>query len=405
MVHYFRLFFNIPLAVIFALLLCGNLIGLASGVPSVIIAGVSVCVAFFYLRRGGSIDYPMLLFLIYLPIELLLSNPDSRFHSWERMVLFSLMMVSVSPLVQSEYARRFRLHTLQILIIVIVVASICSFFCYFLGINLMVRNNTNEYMGIAGHFGGIFNHSMKLGPMASLASIFLTYKAFVTKRKWLFALSSVCACAALFSASRGSFVALMCGTFFLMYKYSEDRSHLMKIVLTTVVLLAITYPIWNGAMAGLEQKQAANVRRGGTLTSRTEKWLNRISEFESSPLWGVGFSSIDPDTHEYWNKAKGIIEPGTSWLSILSMLGIVGFALFMVIFRKAYTLVFNSADNRCILLYSFLIFYSIHMMTEGYIFATGNPVCVFFWLLLSCCYDLKYTEEEEYEKKDNLLIL
>lgn len=390
MVHYFRLFFNIPLAVIFALLLCGNLVGLTSGVPSVITAGASVCVAFLYLRRGASIDYPMLLFLIYLPIELLLSNPDFRFNSWERMIMFSMMMVSVSPLVQSEYARRFRLHTLQILIIVIVVASICSFFCYFLGINMMVRNNTDEYVGLAGHFGGIFNHSMKLGPMASLASIFLTYKAFVTKKKWFWALSSICACAVLFSASRGSFVALIGGTFSLMYKYSETKRHLMKIVLTTVVLLAITYPIWNSAMAGLEQKQAANVSMGGTLTSRTEKWLNRISEFESSPLWGVGFSSIDPDTHEYWNKEKGVIEPGTSWLSILSMLGIVGFTLFMVIFKKAYTLVFNSTDSCCILLYSFLIFYSIHMITEGYIFAAGNPVCVFFWLLLACCYDKKY---------------
>lgn len=254
----------------------------------------------------------------------------------------------------------------------------------------MVRNNTDEYVGLAGHFGGIFNHSMKLGPMASLASIFLTYKAFVTKKKWFWALSSICACAVLFSASRGSFVALIGGTFSLMYKYSETKRHLMKIVLTTVVLLAITYPIWNSAMAGLEQKQAANVSMGGTLTSRTEKWLNRISEFESSPLWGVGFSSIDPDTHEYWNKEKGVIEPGTSWLSILSMLGIVGFTLFMVIFKKAYTLVFNSTDSCCILLYSFLIFYSIHMITEGYIFAAGNPVCVFFRLLLACCYDKKY---------------
>lgn len=405
MTRYFRFFFNIPLAVIFALLICGNLIGLTSGVPSIITAGTSVCIAFFYLRRGGNIDYPMLLFLIYLPIELLLANPDFRFHSWERMAMFSMMMVSVSPLVQSEYARRFRLHILQILIIVIVAASICSFFCYFMGVNLMFRNNTNEYMGIAGHFGGLFNHSMKLGPMASLASMFLTYKAFVTKRKWLFVLSSICACAVLFSASRGSFVALIGGTIFLMYKYSKDRSHLMRIILTTIVLLAITYPVWSEAMAGLEKKQADNVRMGGTFTSRTAKWINRISEFKSSPLWGIGFSSIDPNTHEYWNKAKGIIEPGTSWLSILSMLGMVGFTLFMIIFKKAYTSVLNSTNNHCILLYSFLIFFSIHMITEGYIFAAGNPVCIFFWLLLACCYDTKYIENKEYGNEDNLSIL
>lgn len=403
MAYYLKQLFNIPLAVIFALLLCGNLIGAVS-VPSVIIAGVSACTLFFYLRRGGSIYHPMLLFLIYIPIELLLSNPDSRFHSWERMAMFSIMMVSVSPLIQNKYARMFRLHILQIVIIVIVVASICSFFCYFMGINMMVRYDTDEYVGLVGRFGGIYNHSMKLGPMASLASIFLTYKAFMAKRKWLFVLSAFCACAVLFSASRSSFIALICGTLFLMYKYSKGRSQLMKIFFTTAVLLAITYPIWNDAMTGLEQKQAANVRMGGTLTSRNEKWANRIAEFESSPLWGVGFSSIDPNTHEYWNKAKGVIEPGTSWLSILSMLGIVGFILFLIIYKKAYTLVFKSTDNRSILLSSFLIFYSIHMIAEGYIFAAGNPVCIFFWLLLACCYDMKYSKERECEK-NNLLIL
>lgn len=386
-----------PLAVIFILFISSNLLGDINGIPTIANVAIGCFIAFFILTKGGNIDICMMTFILYLPIELLLAQPDPRFHSWERLGLFVAMMASISPLLQSEYARAFRLYALQFFIFIIVVASIGSFFAYFLGINMMVRNNSSDYIGIAGHFGGLFNHSMKLGPMASLASLFLIYKGFITKKNWIFFLAALCACAVLLSASRGSFIGLIIGAYFLMYRYSEDKRHLIKILITTLLLLAITYPIWNGTMTGLAQKQAGNVEMGGTLHSRSLKWYCRIREFISNPIWGVGFSSIDPNTPEYWNKQTGIIEPGTSWLAILSMTGLLGFILFMRIYWKAYTLVKETINNRGIILYTFLVFFAVHFITEGYVFAAGNPVCIIFWLLLACCCDMQYDDIESCE--------
>lgn len=393
---------NIP-ATMIILLISTNLLGGIWGVPTAIIGAISCLIFFLILLRGATIDIFMAAFLLYLPIELLLAQPDYRFHSWERMGVFVVMMTSFSPLLQSEYARRFRRQALQLVIFIIVICSIASFFAYFLGINLMIRNNSNEYIGLAGHFAGLFDHSMKLGPMASLASLFLMYKGFISQKKWLFLLSALCACAVLFSASRGSFIGLLVSTCFLMYKYSRNKAQLIKILITTFVLLVITYPIWSGAMEGLEQKQANNVAKGGTLLSRSLKWRCRINEFISSPIWGVGFSSINPNGPEYWNKTTGVIEPGTSWLAILSMTGMLGFILFMKIYLRAYNLVKKTMNDRSIILYSFVIFFSVHLIIEGYIFAAGNPVCIIFWLIIGCCSDMQ--NDSECEENNNVFLL
>lgn len=386
--------YRYPLSIVLTILLCCNLLGVIGSVPTILIICTNILVTSMFLLHGGRIDYFIVLFIAYLPIELLLSNPDSRFHSWERMIAFVIMLSSMSPLVQSEYARYFRIKTLNLIVVIIVLASIGSFFCYFLGINFMTRSNASVLMEKAGNFGGLFSHSMKLAPMASLATLFLIYKGFTEKNKWIFCIAAICACSVLFSASRGAFVAMLVGILFLMYRYSDNKEHFLKIIITSMILIAITYPIWDGAMTGLEQKQSGNVIRGGTFSSRAVKWMNRINEFESSPIWGVGFSSISPNVHEYWDKKTGTVEPGTSWLAILSMTGVIGFIFFMRFFWKAYSIVKTEAKNRCIILYSFLIFFSVHLLTEGYIFAAGNPVCIIFWLILSCCYDMYYENND-----------
>ncbi len=391
-------------ATLVVLLMSTNLIGGIWNAPTAIMLAANLLVAFLILSRGITIEKSMAFFILYLPIELLLSQPDARFHSWERMVAFALMMTTVSPLLQNEYARNFRIRALQLTVFIIVIASIASFFAYFLGINLMVRDDVNDYIDLAGRFGGIFSHSMKLGPMASLAALFLLYKGFTTKKKWLFVASALCACAVLFSASRGSFVGLIVSTILLIYRYSKSKTQLVKIFATTLILLAATYPIWEGTLSGLEQKQANNLEKGGTLESRSLKWDGRISEFSSSPIWGVGFSSINPNGPDYWDETTGVIEPGSSWLAILSMTGIIGFILLMIVFKSSYIFAKKPVNNRNIILYSFLIFFFIHLITEGYIFAAGSPICLIFWLVIGCCYDTQYSNISYNDKPEHTLL-
>lgn len=384
--------------ILFVTLVASNLFGGIVNIPSVYICLISVIIFFSYINYGANIDLFVLLIIIYLPLELLLANPDERFKSWQRLIMFILVLLSISPLIQNDYARKFRRLLLTFLIYIVVFASIASFFTYFLGINLMVRNNTNEYLGIAGHYGGLYDHSMKLGPMAAISTIFLLYKGLVTNNKWLYLLSSFCAIAVLFSASRGSFVAMIIASVFVFVKYSSNSQHLIRILMVSVMLITISYPVWNGAMEGLEQKQSANIKSGGTFNSRLTKWNQRVAEFSSSPLYGVGFCSIDPKSKEYWSKTTGTIEPGSSLLSIFSMTGVIGAILFSLFFYRSYIHVSASKNDYGNILIVMCIFFSIHMLSEGYIFAAGNPICIFFWLLIGCCYDMKYISEEELDE-------
>lgn len=389
------LYRNNILVLIYSILILINLIGGLGNVPSIVIGLFSVFVACNFIRYGFNIDYFVLLIIIYLPIEILLASPEERFHSWNRLLLFISVLLSVSPLIQNNNARNFRKLLLEVLLIIITALSICSFFTYFLGINLMVRNNTNEYIGIAGHYGGLFDHSMKLGPMASISTLYLLYLGLKRHSKIILIFSALTACAVLFSASRGSFVAMVIAAMFVFVKSSHNFNNLLKIFTVSLLLITISYPVWNGALDGLKQKQTANVKAGGTFKSRLAKWDQRMTEFYSSPIYGVGFSSISPHSKEYWNKKTGTIEPGSSWLSVLSMTGLVGAILFFMFFYKTYLniRISNGHDNN--IFYVLCVFFLIHMLTEGYIFAAGNPVCVIFWLLIGCCYDNKYLSEEE----------
>lgn len=382
--------YRYPEAFIFACLVAWNMLGSPNALVPVAIIIVSLYIFLKFIAKGATVDVNVVIFLLYLPLELLVVHPDDRFHSWERYGLFLTMMMIVSPLLQSSYSREFRLTTLQFFLLIIVIASIGSFFAYLMGINMMSRFGTNEYIGMAGRFGGLFNHSMLLGPMASLSTLFLFYKGLTTRRKWFYLLTALSGCAVLFSASRGSFIGLVVAALFLIYRYSRNKRHFLKICFSAVVLLALTYPIWQDAMSGLEQKQSANIEMGSTLKSRGEKWNNRWEEFVSNPVFGVGFCAINPDSSEFWNHQTGTVEPGSSWLAILSMTGLLGLLLFLWIYCRGFIATLTSAQGRGILLSTFLVFFSIHLISEGYVFATGSPLCILFWLVLGCCCDMRY---------------
>ena len=62
----------------------------------------------------------------------------------------------------------------------------------------------------------------------------------------------------------------------------------------------------------------------GILDSRSNLWDDRLREFTNYPIFGVGFAEIDIIHDNNYTK-DGVIELGSSWLGLLSMLGIVGY--------------------------------------------------------------------------------
>ena len=371
-------------------------IGLTGFLPSLPIAVKAILYVFGALtviinKKTQNMSY--ILFLFYLALNLIVCSPASFFKPWERLLLFVTLFVTVTAAFQSDKIVRFRAQALKILLSICILLSFFSFFCFFLGINYFKTDlDYSDYISNVGWFAGLYNHSMVLGPMSGI-SVCASMYLFLTKREKMYLICAIiCAGSVMLAASRTAFVAMIISMIFLLYNYSAKKRTFVKYLVSSIFILTVTFPLWNSSLDRMAAKQE-NFEEQGRFGSRTNKWENRIAEFSSSPLIGIGFSSVGENSGDL-DKNSGVVEPGTSWLAVLSMTGIIGFLFVFSFFFKAYRINLNSLQRDAPLLMSLLVFISIHMMGEGYIYAAGNPTCVIAWLIVGCNTDLKYRKNE-----------
>ena len=213
---------------------------------------------------------------------------------------------------------------------------------------MFVRNGTllEDYVSNAGWFSGLYRHSMILGPMSALGACSLEYLGLAYNKKYFFLLAVPCVGSVMFAASRTAFIALVISLIFMLFQFSKNKKNFLKNLIISILVIGITFPLWNRGLDRMASKQAAFDGQG-RFGSRTELWENRISEFKSSPVCGVGFSAVSLASHDY-NPKTGGLEPGSSWLAILSMTGILGLAFVLYFFIK---LILLFAKVKCLGLY------------------------------------------------------
>lgn len=372
---------------IFSLLMIWKTIGISIGAIDLIDYGLLICTAVYLLMKTGEYDNIMLLFILYIPFSILLANPDPVFKSWLRYGLFVLILLVASPVLKGEKAKIFRTKAYVGLLWLIVIVSAASFVCYFLGINYM-RNQydgsvLNYLENTAGTFGGLTVQSMLLGPMSGVASLLCIFKALTTNKRYFWYLAAMCIGSMLFAASRSAFISFLIGAILLFrYFITNGRTYLQKIIVV-FALASITYPAWEVAMDGLTAKNKGQISSSINTGSRSKKWALRLEEFQDSPVWGIGFVAVSKkDT-----SILGIIEPGSSWLAVLSMTGIIGFVLFCILYFRGLK---NSLKYKTPLgsLYaSILTLVGVHMLAEGHIFSGGSFLCFLVWLTIGCATD------------------
>lgn len=353
----------------------------------------------FALGFFGSTEFrrAYLLFLIYIPLELIVAAPSSVFHSWQRYLLFAVLLCAVSPFLQNEKLRYFRFCCLKYFLAIILPVSAASFFCYLLGINYFTNEFGDgiDYIQSVGGFGGLFKHSMVLGPMCAMSTCASIWLAFaVRKRKLIFIiLAIICLGGTLFSASRAAVIGAVISSIVVILCYNRKRSKGIKILLVVAIIGALTYPLWERALHGITTKNLSNTELG-IYGSRTNKFTARIAEIQSSPTFGVGFSAIDPKGSDLYNVETGVIEPGSSWLGVVSMTGIIGLAFIVYFMISAFLTLRRSGSIYSPLLIGLLCFFAIHFIFEGYIFAGGSTLCFLFWLILGVSTDLGYADKQ-----------
>lgn len=336
------------------------------------------------MKKRGDNYMTILFFIIYLVLNVIICNPPSEFRSMERCILFCMVLLMTLPIGNSHIMQIFKENTLKIILTTCVVIAVASFFCYFLGINYYRREDDVDvalYNEFVGWFAGLTYHSMVLGPISALSACYLTWRLLLTEKKWLIVLIVLSFGSMALCASRSAFIAGFLGCLVIYYFNSKiKRKNILGNFIKVFFVIAVLSPIWLPYMDRMAQK-SIDRNEVSIFESRSGKIASRVEEFKDSPLIGVGFSA--QKNIQFINSSSGSIEPGSSWLAVLSMTGIIGFYFFIRFFLLSYRkLRINRHIPESTLYLGVLTFFALHFVGEGYVYAGGNFLCVLFWLCI-----------------------
>lgn len=378
-------------------------------IPYVHIPLIFLCIV-MNLGRHWTVEKTGIIFLFYLPLNIIFTEPDPVFQSWSRLWLFCFIFILAAPLFKGDYIAVLRRKLFHAVLFVSTIITVGSFFCYFLGINYMSLASEREFVGSAGLFGGLSNHSMALAVFAGMSTLYCFYKSHQKKKSYRYVYWGLMAMSLgtlLFTASRSALLATVAGLLVMLYQIKKENGSFIKTLLVIILGAMLTFPLWEGAAEGVLKKQDNNEKSGKKYGSRTTKWEARFDELYSSPVFGVGFSAQDPNGKDEYDKKTGTIEPGSSWLAILSMTGIIGFILISLMLVFPFLYLKNNPNTYNAFLLGLFTFYFLSYVAEGYIFAGGNAMCFISWLVFGVANDVRYgdsdddNEENEEESEKN----
>jgi hypothetical protein len=343
------------------------------------------------MKKGIKTNSYIIVFLAICALSLIVNDTLPVFNAWGRLGVYILVLFVVSPMFSNPSVGTKRTKLLMYVMDVCIILSVLSFFAYFLGINLFVRLGEQLEIGV-GSFSGLMNHSMVLGPISGLSSVVLLSYCLWEKNKRLRVVYIValfcCLGSCLLASSRIAVAAAIVGCVFVLFLRFRSSLTKFSIVLLLIVGIAgITFPIWGGLTDFLVEKQQDNIELGGSMMYSRENKINaRIAEFKSSPIVGIGFATVNPQLDKV-DFSNGRIEPGTSWLAILSMTGLLGMTVFLLICFYTLKKVL-SAQNMFFscALGGMFVFYLAHLAAEGYIMAPRSFLNMLFWLILGAIY-------------------
>lgn len=359
-----------------------------------------IVIAFLAMIKNEYINITAVVFLIMCLLSIVFGNPSPIFRSWLRLGLFALLLIDYFPVFQSDYFDDLRTRSFPLMLIVMVITSVGSFVCFFFGINYMTKAFTaftdSVTVNTAGWFGGLTYQSMMLGPICAISLTILIWcfieKAKDNKERWLFAIGAfVSMCCMMLTASRGANAAGFLGTAtILFFKYKKRFGKLLQVCLIAGIGAIGLSPLYMPYADKVLSKQRDNVAAGSMFISRSERWGHRLQEFSEYPIFGYGFGAVDTQYSGEYMPGTGIVEPGSSWLAILSMTGIAGslFFLSMIVStcKKLYREFNDDNDEWSLLHLGILAVFFIHFLSEGYVFSGGGALCFLFWFFFGCAY-------------------
>lgn len=285
------------------------------------------------------------------------------------------------------------------------ITGILNNYAHLKNINYMLQTWKYQGTDFTLNFSGFTNNSMWLSAASAIGLIFLTYLLNYcwNKKKRLLSCFILIAIfltlqTIVWGASRSA-LGIGIGTSLLLICLSNrSYSKILIIFCSFAILATIITPILLSDSERLQSKKGGfNIVDEDGQTSRTNLWSARIEEFQSSPLWGIGFGVTG-----IGDKAiSGRAETGSGWLTVLSQTGIIGLVLVILIIKRAILPLKTIRNNPRIALYtSLLTFLCLHTIFEAYMFQSGWYLCFVLWLTVSILDDYRIYEKKYKYQKD-----
>lgn len=311
-----------------------------------------------------------------------------------RFMAFTTLVVAFTPILSSIkkniYCYKFIVYSCILLVFV----GFINYYAYETGA-LDISEGLRVYAGTIG--------TNYLGMLCSmgivyLASLIMYYKSI--RKKYIlicsiFLILGLIICL-LLSSSRNSIVSVIISLIFMSYiRFKGNIAKIIGIISFLTFISVITFPLWQDYTLGISDKQEGQFENFD-MKSRKSYWQDRLDEFKSSPIIGIGFANISNPTE--FSKKTGIIETTTGWGALFSQLGIIGAFLFISLTIKniIFLLSHKGACYIYCLLIGLLVFFTINSIGEGYITTVGCQFTIYFWTVQGLIYALrkKYIKED-----------
>lgn len=300
-----------------------------------------------------------------------------------RLVIFSLIIFISMPRKSINW-HNYKIKLLYNIFIGFGVATIVNFYAKQNGINLIRVDEYMLKMGRVAEFSGFASYAMWTGCSAALSAVFFTSIAFrkirkgVVARIFSYVMILVSLYITLISGSRSAFfLSLACIVLVIALQTEKIRNFLKVAFVLGITAIFFVPFLEDNSQAMMQKKNGLEITVEDT--SRDALWAQRIAEFKSSPIFGIGFAAHGVGDA----KRVGRNESGGSYISVLAQAGIVGVIFIALIWVAAFMLPKKiGKDPDVILLYAGFVFFCFHSIVEGYMFQAGWYLCLIIWMII-----------------------
>lgn len=315
-----------------------------------------------------------------------------------RLVIFSVILYIFKPTGSIEL-HQYKKKLLKNIYWGFGIVTLANTYAKWAGINMKAGAEWMEAHRGFSEFSGFASHPMWTSCAAAISTTFFVSLAFrqTDMKSWqryaCYGMILVSLYVTMISASRAAFfLSLACSALIIWLQTEKVTVFMRNALIVGFTALFFTPILMDNAAAMINKKNGLEVTTKNT--SRDALWAERIAEFNSSPIIGIGFAAHGVGK----NKTVGRNESGGGFITVLAQTGIIGI-LFIILIWVAATAIPKQigTDPNMILIYSSFVFFSIHSIIEGYMFQGGWYLCLVIWLIIGLMIEHKTLPDEEYE--------